>query len=164
MPRAFSYGRAPQDTAESARRFAAPLGVAAYDTMDALLADTAIEAVYLATPNSLHHAQTTAALRAGKHVLVEKPMALHAAEAEQTNALAAELGLVVGVGFHLRHSAVFRELKHQLESDAIGPPRLVRAAWGMSLGSSRAGRTTPPVLEPGRSWASASTCSTSCCG
>lgn len=130
-------------TADSARRFAAPLGVPAYDTMDALLADEGIEAVYLATPNSLHHEQTHAALRAGKHVLVEKPMALLAAEAEQTMALAAELGRVVGVGFHLRHSDVFRELKDQLEGDAIGEPRLVRAAWGMPLGKLQGWKDDP---------------------
>jgi len=48
---------------------------AAYSDLDALLRDTRVEAVFIASPNALHAAQTLAAARAGKHVLVEKPMA-----------------------------------------------------------------------------------------
>jgi predicted dehydrogenase len=65
----------------AARAFAAEFGAPrAYDRVEALLADPEIDAVYIATPVHAHAEQTLAAARAGKHVLVEKPMALSTAE------------------------------------------------------------------------------------
>ena len=49
----------------------------AYDSLDALLADPGVDAVFISSPNFLHASQTIAAARAGKHVLVEKPMAVN---------------------------------------------------------------------------------------
>jgi predicted dehydrogenase len=66
-------------------------------------------------------------------VLVEKPMALGRREAQELAAAAAGSALVLGVGFHLRHSDVFRELKRLILAGAVGDPRFVRAAWGMPL-------------------------------
>lgn len=54
----------------------------AYDSLDALAADEGVDAVYIATPNALHCEQTVRMLRAGKHVLCEKPLAANAAEAK----------------------------------------------------------------------------------
>jgi predicted dehydrogenase len=135
-------------TFESAQRFATTGGAVAYDGIDALLAEESIEAVYLATPNGLHHEQTVAALDAGKHVLVEKPMSLHPSEALETVARATSVHKVVGVGFHLRHSDVFKELKLHLDAGQIGEPQLVRAAWGMALG-----RLSPWKEDPARAGA-----------
>ena len=64
-----------------------------HGSFDALLADPAVDVVYIATPHPHHHAGALAALRAGKHVLVEKPLALTATQATEIQALAAELGL-----------------------------------------------------------------------
>ena len=66
---------------ESAERYCASHGVArGYTDIGAFLADDAVDAVWIASPNHLHKAQAIAALKAGKHVLCEKPMAMDAAE------------------------------------------------------------------------------------
>ena len=72
--------RDPQRTAAFAARHGA---VRSYETFEALLSDPEIEAVYLGTPNWLHAEQAIQALVAGKHVLVEKPMAISVADAER---------------------------------------------------------------------------------
>ena len=69
---------------------------------DALLADPAIDAVYIPLPNSLHAPWAIRALRAGKHVLCEKPLAANARDAEQMALVAAEPGRVLADAFHYR--------------------------------------------------------------
>ena len=64
-----------------------------YTSMEELLSDPAIDAVYVASPNSIHFAQAKAALLAGKHVICEKPFAPTVAEADELIALAKEKGL-----------------------------------------------------------------------
>lgn len=66
-----------------------------HGSFDALLADPDVDVVYVATPHPHHHDGALAALRAGKHVLVEKPLALDAHQAAEIHALATELGLFV---------------------------------------------------------------------
>jgi 1,5-anhydro-D-fructose reductase (1,5-anhydro-D-mannitol-forming) len=118
---------------ESAARFARAHGIdRTYESFDAMLLDDALDAVYIATPNGLHPAQTLAALDAGKHVLVEKPVALTEADARAMAERADRAGLVLGAGFHLRHHHPIRELKERLDAGAIGEPTLIRASWGMN--------------------------------
>ncbi|MFT4110738.1 Gfo/Idh/MocA family protein [Propionicimonas sp.] len=79
-----------------AAEFAARLGVGAWsDDLDDLLGSGAVDAVYIASPNATHARQAEAALRAGRHVLVEKPATLAAAEFEHLASLAGEAGLVL---------------------------------------------------------------------
>jgi len=83
---------------ESRDVFAATFGIARrYDTVDALLRDGGVDALVVSTPNYLHAPQTIAALHAGVHVMVEKPMAMNAAEAEQMNAVAERSGALLMV-------------------------------------------------------------------
>ncbi|MCU1493637.1 MAG: hypothetical protein JWO62_1401 [Acidimicrobiaceae bacterium] len=77
-------------------------GVAGFTDLDAMLA-VELDAVIVATPDRLHASNATAALEAGKHVLVEKPLASGADEARQLGELASSLGLKLQVGAMKRH-------------------------------------------------------------
>ena len=87
-----------------------------------------IDAVVLVTPTSLHAEQTIAALEAGKHVFVEKPLALDVADCERVQAVAARHpGLVAMVGFVRRFDPSYREAHDRLQRGAIGKPFFVRS-------------------------------------
>jgi predicted dehydrogenase len=88
--------------------------------LDVLLAS--IDALIVAAPAEAHHGLAAAALRAGKHVLVEKPIAATLAQADDLAALAAARGLVLQVGHLERFSAAFRALEGR-----AGPPLYVEA-------------------------------------
>lgn len=91
-------------------------GVQAFTTLAAALAFDAVEAVILCTPNDGHAAQTLQALVAGKHVLVEKPMAENAADATAMADAAVATGRILAVGHTFRHSAAVRYLQdHRAE-------------------------------------------------
>jgi 1,5-anhydro-D-fructose reductase (1,5-anhydro-D-mannitol-forming) len=107
--------------ATRAAALAAEFGAATYHVgEEALLADPAVQAVYIATPNAYHAAQALRAVRAGKHVLVEKPMALTVADAQEVVDAADRAGVHLGVGFHLRHHPVHQAIKHRLTAGSAG--------------------------------------------
>ncbi|SER03062.1 Gfo/Idh/MocA family protein [Microlunatus flavus] len=79
---------------ESAREFAGRFGIAhAHGSYEALVGDPEVDVVYVATPHNFHRPHALLALEAGKHVLVEKPVALNAAEAQEIANVAAARGL-----------------------------------------------------------------------
>ena len=75
---------------------------AAYSTLDAMLADSRVDAVFVASPNHLHAPQTIKAAAAGKHVLAEKPMANSVSDAAAMIDACRDHGVVLGLGFELR--------------------------------------------------------------
>lgn len=89
-------------------------------TFEGVLADSAIQAVSLATPAGLHFNQAKAALEAGKHVFVEKPLALDIGEAEQLCRLAEERGLVLMVGHLLQYHPIYIKLREMVEAGELG--------------------------------------------
>ena len=105
------------------------LGVSAlYDNYAALLLDPQVQAVVIATPTTLHAEQTIAALEAGKHVFVEKPLALDVPTCERVEAVARKSPkLVAMVGFVRRFDAHYQEAKAQIGAGRIGRPFLVRS-------------------------------------
>jgi predicted dehydrogenase len=110
------------DPSEAALKRAGRLAPAAALTrsFDELLDNPAVEAIVLATPAKMHAAQAIAALRRGKHVLVEKPLALSVADAEATVAAAREAGRVLLVGhLMLYHPALIR-LRQLVSSGELG--------------------------------------------
>jgi 1,5-anhydro-D-fructose reductase (1,5-anhydro-D-mannitol-forming) len=118
-------------SAERAAAFAKEHGAAtSSDDLDALLADDAVTAVYIATPNALHAEQAIRALRAGKDVLVEKPMALTLADGEAMVAAAHTAGRTLGIGFHLRHHPAHREMRRRVQDGEAGEIVFASAQWG----------------------------------
>jgi predicted dehydrogenase len=111
-PHAALAGVFDTDT-ERARTIGAEAGAPALD-FPALLA--ASDALVIAAPAEAHHALTAEALRAGRHVLVEKPIAATLAEADELGALAAQRGLVLQVGHLERFSAAFAAMEGRLSA------------------------------------------------
>ena len=103
-----------------AERFAESRGVKAYPDFDAMLADPRIEAVCICTPSGLHGENALQALKAGKHVVLEKPMAFTAAQAKELEAQAQKSGCVLTVISQLRFSEDIRSVKALLEQNAFG--------------------------------------------
>jgi predicted dehydrogenase len=111
-----------------AQRFAARSGGAtAYDDLDAFLADPAIEAVYIATPNNLHAPQALTAIAAGKPVLIEKPIALSSGDVEAIAKAAAERGVFAMEAMWSRFLPAVMALRSQLSAGRIGRIRRLRA-------------------------------------
>ncbi len=99
----------------------------AYGSYEELLADPDIEVVYIPLPNALHVPWSIRALEAGKHVLCEKPLSRHAADAERVCALAAAHGRLIAEAFMYRHHRQTRRLAELVAQDAIGELRVVRS-------------------------------------
>jgi predicted dehydrogenase len=107
-------------TRESAEDFCRAHDIALLDGYDAILRRPDIEAVVLATPHSQHEAQALAVLGAGKHVFVEKPLALDLAGARRIAAAAHETSLVLGVGFNRRFHPSIGELRARVRDGRLG--------------------------------------------
>ena len=118
---------------ERGERFAASNGLEkTYASLEELLADPAIEVVYVSSRNDLHAVQAIAAARAGKHVLCEKPLALNLEDARAMRDACAEAGVVLGVNHHLRAAPTITAMKRQLDGGAIGEvvaARVFHARW-----------------------------------
>jgi len=91
-----------------------------YDTYEEVISDPEIDAIYNPLPNSHHCAWTIAALRAGKHVLCEKPLASNAAEAEQMATVARETGCFLGEAFHYRYHPFAARIREIIGSGMLG--------------------------------------------
>lgn len=117
-------------TMEHARIFAEKHGIAhTYDTLEGLLQDPQVEAVFISSPNFLHAAHTLAAARAGRHVLVEKPMAVSVQEAMEMIRVARQCRVRLGVGFHLRHHPAHRRAGELIRQGALGTISLIQGQW-----------------------------------
>ncbi len=100
-----------------------------HPTYDALLADPAIEAVYIPLPNHLHVEWTMKALDAGKHVLVEKPLAMKAAEFDAVIAKRDATGLLAAEAFMIVHHPQWIRARDLVQSGAIGRVEHVDVAF-----------------------------------
>jgi len=118
----------------SARAYADTHAIpAAYESYEALLADPAIDIVYNALPPAGHAEWTLKALAAGKHVLCEKPLAMHAREAATMVAAAGQAGRVLAEAFHDRYHPVFLHLLELRQSGALGAIRGLVAEFHVDI-------------------------------
>jgi 1,5-anhydro-D-fructose reductase (1,5-anhydro-D-mannitol-forming) len=132
-PRSTLHGVVTRDPAK-----AAGYGVRTWRTLDEALTDSAVQAVYVATPVFLHAPQTMQALRAGKHVICEKPMAMNEAEARTMVQVAEESGKLFGVAYYRRCYPKVQRAKQLLQQGAIGKPvvaELTNHMWFDGSGS-----------------------------
>ena len=92
----------------------------AYSTIGEILADKAVELLVVATPSQLHVSDVSAAMRAGKHVIVEKPMAPTLAGVDEMIAVAEETGMLLTVNQNYRYHADFLKVKEVVDSGVLG--------------------------------------------
>lgn len=104
-----------------------------HSSYDALLADPLVDAVYVPLPNHLHVEWALKSLAAGKHVLVEKPIALQADEIDQIIAARDASGLLAAEAYMVVHHPQWRRAKECLEAGEIGTLRHVDAAFSFHL-------------------------------
>lgn len=107
--------------------------VVSYDDYDALLASDAIDAVYIALPNSLHADYTIRAARAGKHVMVEKPLAVSVEEGEAMIAAADAAGVFLMTAYRLHHEPGTLALLDHIAKGGIGRPLIFQSVFSFQM-------------------------------
>ena len=118
---------------------------------DALLADPAVDVVYISLPNSLHAEWTIRALEAGKHVLCEKPLALSVADVDRIAAAATRAGRVAAEAFMYRHHPLTHAAEAVVRSGRLGAIRGFKGAFTFPL--TREGDVRlDPALGGGSLW------------
>jgi predicted dehydrogenase len=106
---------------------------AAHATYEALLEDPLVDAIYLPLPNSMHCEWAIKAMRKGKHVLCEKPLALNASQAQQMATVASECGVLLMEAFMYRYTDRTRKVRAVLDSGVLGEIRSINATFRFFL-------------------------------
>lgn len=119
---------------ERGRQYAARTGLEkAYSSLQHLLADPEVDAVYVSTTNDLHASQTIAAARAGKHVLCEKPLALTLPDALRMQEACDAAGVVLATNHHFRAAPTILAMRRLIADGAIGEVVAVRVFHALLL-------------------------------
>lgn len=127
-------------TEQSRREFATELGCAPSSSLEETLTDSSVDAVLIATSHQSHRQLVEAAARSGKHVFIEKPLALSIDDARACVKAAEAAGIVLQVGFQRRRHPAHREMKRLIDEGALGtietleanhslPNRIPEGAW-----------------------------------
>ena len=118
--------------AERAKEFGAQHDVeTATADLDEFLAAPGLEAVWIASPTWRHHEQGRAALEAGKHVLLEKPLAIDAEKGWDLVAAAKDAGVLLATGYQARYVPGHLTMKRLLDEGAIGDVTVARTYYGI---------------------------------
>jgi len=113
--------------AEARKRFAEEFSAKAYDTVAALCANPAIDAIYVATPHQFHGEHATLAAKAGKHLLIEKPMALTLKDCAAIVEAVRKSGVQAVIGHSHSFDAPIRHLRTLIDSGTFGQVRMINA-------------------------------------
>lgn len=133
-----------------ARKAEAYPGVRAWGTLEeALASDAEIDAVYVASPVAMHAEQTIVALRAGKHVLCEKPVGMNFGQASHMVDEARNAGRLLGIAYYRRAYPKLRRAKELIASGAIGQPVFAEGIYHGWLESEERGWLREPEMAGG---------------
>lgn len=130
------YGAASQANTEN---------VQCYDTLDDLLADTRVQAVYLPMANHEHAEWALKAIASGRHVLIEKPMAIRLEDIEAIEAAARQNQVKVMEGFMYRFHPQHQRVQAIVESGLIGEVRYAKASFSFMMRPARLYRLAQPT-------------------
>ncbi len=136
-------------TPERSHAFAERWGARVHADIDPLLADPAVEAVYIATPHSSHAEVADACLRAGKPVLCEKPLAANAEQAEALIRLARKRGVFLMEALWTRHLPALCTAEAWLRDIRIGRVRALQSSFGFHMPFDANHRVFAPALAGG---------------
>jgi len=101
----------------------------AYDSVDALLADPEIDAVYIASPVNYHKDQAIAAARAKKHILIEKPICMTVEDGEEVLRICKEEGVKIATGLMMRYHAYHQVMKQFVDEGKLGQLTSIRGQF-----------------------------------
>ena len=142
-----AVGSRSQSTADA---FATEFGIpVAHGSYQALVADPDVDVIYVATPHPSHVADATLALEAGKHVLLEKPYTINAAEARAVARLARDRGLVVLEAMWTRWMPHMIRLREIIAAGTLGDVRTILADHDQKLSTDPSHRMQDPALGGG---------------
>ena len=116
-----------------------------YDSYEALLRDPEVDAVYVPVPNALHARWSIEAMRHGKHVLCEKPMACNAETGRHMVQAAEENGVLLMEAFMYRYGGQFRRMMEILDSGVLGPISAMYGCHGYTLNWRSPAREDPAL-------------------
>jgi predicted dehydrogenase len=137
-------------TKASADEFAATWSITtAHGSYDALVNDENVDAIYVSTPHPFHHENALQALNAGKHVLVEKPFAMNAAQTREVVELAEQKGLVVLEAMWTRYLPHMVRIRELLAANALGEIRTLIVDHLQDLPKDPKHRINDPALGGG---------------
>jgi predicted dehydrogenase len=144
-PRSALYGLVTRDAAKAE----AYPGVRVWRTVDEAVGDSSVDALYIALPVAMHAEAAIAALRAGEHVLCEKPMAMNDAQAERMVAAARSSGRLLGASYYRRLYPKLIRAKELIADGAIGRPLLAEANCHSWLPGEERGWLRDPAMAGG---------------
>jgi len=131
-------------TLSNAQEFAKTFGGTAYGSYEELVADSSVDAIYVATPHPSHKENVITALNAGKSVLCEKPFAVNAHEAREMVAAAEKNGVALMEAMWARFLPHYADVREIIASGVLGQILTVQADHGQRL----ADRNIPRLVEP----------------
>jgi 1,5-anhydro-D-fructose reductase (1,5-anhydro-D-mannitol-forming) len=120
-----------------------------FPTREALCSSPEVDVVFITSPDAMHRDDTLLALRHGKAVLCEKPVAMNAAEAEEMNVAAKATGLLLGVAQNFRFNRSLEWMRDQIAAGRIGVPQFSQAQYSYPAAQAPRKWITDPTLACG---------------